>query len=71
MKATVIFRWPDLGFPYFQRAWIYDLKDGILEEKCIRTFEKVGRKLEEWHITISDEDACILRLKYPKIQFIE
>jgi hypothetical protein len=70
MKVTSILRWPDSDFLYYQREWVYNLSDGILKEERINIFEKFGRKCEEWNITISDEDACLLRLRFPKIKFI-
>lgn len=70
MKTTSILRWPDYKFPYYQRRWVYDLKDGIFQEECIRNFEKAGKRCQEWHLTISDEDSCLLQLRFPKIQFL-
>ncbi len=69
MKTTSILRWPTNKFPFYQRSWMYELRDPIIKETKIETTIKYNKPCEEWLITISDHDATILKLRFPKIVF--
>jgi hypothetical protein len=70
MKTTSILRWPTQEFPFYQRLWMYELRDPIIKETKVSVTERNHKPCEEWFITISDEDAMILKLRFPKIVFI-
>ena len=64
MKQCIIRRCQTSRKPYQQPLWIEDLVDGIRSEIKIQSYTINGRNKDNWLITITDEDAAIIRLRY-------
>ena len=71
MKTVIITIWPWLDAADPTRDWFKNLNDNPIEKILLQSeVTKYNNLKETWQVTITDYDACILKLKYPGVEFI-